>query len=62
MNMTVIRYINNEPYRGEKLPAIEVENLGVVMVLKDLIRQSQNPVTGRMGNSPIDFLPGNMVY
>ncbi|MCI9224384.1 hypothetical protein I5Q82_07020 [Acutalibacter muris] len=36
MNMTVIRYINNEPYRGEKLPAIEVENLGVVMVLKDL--------------------------
>lgn len=36
MNMTVIRYINNEPYRGEKLPAIEVENPGVVMVLKDL--------------------------
>ena len=36
MNMTVIRYINNEPFRGEKLPAIEVENPGVVMVLKDL--------------------------
>lgn len=36
MNMTVVRYINNEPYRGEKLPAIEVENPGVVMVLKDL--------------------------
>ena len=36
MNMTVIRYINNEPYRGERLPAIVVENPGVVMVLKDL--------------------------
>lgn len=36
MNMTVVRYINNEPYRGEKLPAIEVDNPGVVMVLKDL--------------------------
>lgn len=39
MNMTVVRYINNEPYRGEKLPAIEVENPGVVMVLKDLQRR-----------------------
>ncbi len=36
MNMRVVRYINNEPYRGEKLPAIEVDNPGVIMVLKDL--------------------------
>lgn len=36
MNMTVVRYINNQPYRGEQLPAIEVDNPGVIMVLKDL--------------------------
>lgn len=43
MNMTVVRYINNEPYRGEKLPAIEVENPGVVMVLKDLQHRLIDP-------------------
>lgn len=39
MNMTVVRYINNQPYRGEELPAIEVDNPGVIMVLKDLQRR-----------------------
>lgn len=36
MNKTVVRYINNQPYGGQPLPAIEVENPGVLMVLKDL--------------------------
>ena len=47
---------SNDPlYRGEKLPAIEVENPGVVMVLKDLQHRLidtpkgdfKNPAEGR---------------
>ncbi len=52
MNMRVVRYINNEPYRGEKLPAIEVENPGVIMVLKDLqhrlVQTSETKVSGEV--------------
>ncbi len=50
MNMRVVRYINNKPYRGEKLPAIEVDNPGVIMVLKDLrhrlVQTSESEVPG----------------
>lgn len=63
MNMTVIRYINNEPYRGEKLTDIEVESPGVVMVLKDLQHRLLDvPKPETKGKSSGDFPSVNMVY
>ena len=57
MNMTVIRYINNKPCRGDKLPAMEVENPGVVMVLKDLQHRLMDLPEG-----PENQIPGKYIH
>lgn len=56
MNRTVIRYINNKPCRGEKLPAMEVENPGVVMVLKDLQHRLKDPSDGLENQLPGKYI------
>ena len=57
MNRTVIRYINNKPCRGDKLPAMDVENPGVVMVLKDLQHRLMDLPAG-----PENQIPGKYIH
>ncbi|WP_322174209.1 hypothetical protein [Acutalibacter caecimuris] len=53
MDMAVIRYINNEPYQGEKLPAMKVDNPGVVMVLKGLQHRLIDTSKTKRENHPL---------
>lgn len=64
--MTVVRYINGERLEGEGLPPVQVENPGVVLVLRGLRRRLAGSPGGpgtEDTSSPEGCSPGTyMVY